>query len=380
MKVVISGGHLTPALAVINAFRTSTPKTKIIFIGREFSQEKERMRSREKDEMKKLRVPFYTIEAAKFHRTYFLRNFFELFRFIPSLYQAYIILKKERPNVFISFGGYLAVPIAFACKIQHIPLITHEQTRTIGLANQVIAHLASVIAISFEDSKKYFPKEKVILTGNPVRPSFHEVFRKKPDWLQEFPLNKPIVYITGGSQGSQVLNQTIRLLLHSLTKHVILIHQCGGSSSSHYIRELVEERNLLPTQQKKRYIVREWIKEEDVAWIFQHADLVVARSGANTVHEIMVSRVPAIFIPLPFAHMNEQLKNAQILEQKGAAIVIQQHDLIPKKLYETILTCLRKSERMQMCAAKIDKELVTDAAERIVTISQNLVARQSSIS
>ena len=375
MKVVMSGGHLTPALAVIHAFRITAPKTKIIFIGREFSQEKEHMRSRERDEMKKLHIPFFTIEAAKFHRTYFLRNFLEIFRFFPSLRHVYTILKSERPEVFISFGGYLAVPISIVCKMMNIPIITHEQTRTGGLANQLIAHLADTVAISFEHSKKYFPKHKVVLTGNPVRPAFHEVFRKKPEWLQHVPLNKPIVYVTGGSQGSQVLNQTLRLLLPSLTKHVILIHQCGGSASSHYLHELEAEQELLPTQQKKQYIVREWIKEEDVAWIFQHADLVVARSGANTVHEIMMSQVPAIFIPLPFSHMNEQLKNAQILEEKGAAVVIQQHDLIPKKLYETILMCLRKSDRMRACAEEVDKELVTDAAERIVILSQNLVSR-----
>lgn len=368
MKIVLSGGHLTPALAVIHAFRRILPKTKIVFIGREFAQVKELTRSREREEMKKLRIPFYPINAAKFHRTYFLRNFEELFRLFPSFKQAYGILKNEKPDVFISFGGYLAVPITIVAKCLGIPIITHEQTRTAGMANQLIAYFATKIAISHEQSRKYFPKHKTVLTGNPVRPAFLESFRKRPEWLVDVPLNKPFVYITGGSQGSHILNKTICMLLPQLTAQMILVHQCGASVGGANAKELEEARSSLPAVQQRRYIIREWVNEPDVAWLFQHADLVIARSGANTVHEIMLSKVPAIFIPLPFAHMNEQHKNARVLAENGAAVILPQQELIPKTLYETIRSCLKRGEIMQRRAEEIDSTGVTDAAERIVTL------------
>lgn len=372
MKVVISGGHLTPALAVIHAFRRISPKTKIVFIGREFAQVKELTRSREREEMKKLRIPFYPINAAKFHRTYFLRNFEELFRLFPSLKQAYDIFKNEKPDVFISFGGYLAVPIAIVARSLGIPVITHEQTRTAGLANQLIAHLATKIAISHDHSRKYFPKAKTVLTGNPVRPAFLELFRKKPEWLADVPINKPFVYITGGSQGSHILNKTICMLLPRLTTQMILVHQCGASVGSVTARELEEARATLPAAQQRRYVIREWVSERDVAWLFQHVDLVIARAGANTVHEIMLSKVPAIFIPLPFAHMNEQHKNALLLAESGAAVILPQQELVPKTLYETIRSCLKRGEMMQRRADELDSTVVADAADRIVVLAKEL--------
>lgn len=375
MKVVLSGGHLTPALAVIHAFRRISPKTRLIFIGREFAQEHEGMKTRERTEMNKLRIPFYAISAAKFHRTHFLRNFGELLRLIPSLKGIYDIFKQEKPDVFISFGGYLAVPIAIVARALGIPVITHEQTRTCGLANQLIAQFADKVAISYEHSRKYFPKEKIVFTGNPVRPAFMEVFRKRPVWLTDVPLNKPLVYITGGSQGSYVLNQTVKKIIDILTRYAVVLHQCGASAGSEYFQDLQKTRSILTKPQQKRYIVREWVGEEDVAWIFQHADCVVARSGANTVHEIMISKVPAVFIPLPFAHMNEQYKNAQILEESGTAKIVQQQDLNQKSLFDAIKYCLKNDETMRKKAEYLSKEFVTDAAERIVALAQECHAR-----
>ncbi len=375
MKVALSGGHVTPALAVIHAFRRLSPRTQLVFIGREYAQEQEGMKSRERVEMKKLRIPFYAISAAKFHRTHFLRNFGELLRLLPSFKYVYDIFKKEQPDVFISFGGYLAVPVALVAKMMSIPVITHEQTRTCGLANQLIAQVADKVAISYELSRKYFPKEKIVFTGNPVRPAFMESFRKKPTWLADVPINKPLVYITGGSQGSYVLNQTVKKILDAITRSAIVVHQCGSSANSEYVHELQKTRALLSQPQQRRYIVREWVAEEDVAWIFQHADAVVARSGANTVHEIMISKVPAIFIPLPFAHMNEQYKNAQILEAKGTAIIIQQQDLNSKSLLSALNTCLKKGDMMRKKAEGLSKEFVTDAADRIVALAQECHAR-----
>ena len=172
-----------------------------------------------------------------------------------------------------------------------------------------------------------------------------------------------------------MLNQTVKKILDAITRGAIVVHQCGSSANSEYLLELKKTCSLLTQPQQRRYIVKEWVAEEDVAWIFQHADAVVARSGANTVHEIMISKVPAIFIPLPFAHMNEQYKNAQILEDKGTAIVIQQQDLNQKSLMSALNTCLKKGDVMRKKAEGLSKEFVTDAADRIVALAQECHAR-----
>lgn len=369
MKVVISGGHLTPALAVIHAFQKSRRPVELVFIGREFMQEKEQMLSREKEEMAKRNITFYDIPAAKFHRTHILRNIEEITRLFPSLHQTYQILSKERPDLFLSFGGYLAFPIALVCRILNIPVITHEQTKTAGLANQVIAYLATKIAVSFEESKKFFPKEKVVLTGNPLRPAFARASSKKPAWLSSLPKTSdqlPMIFVTGGSQGSHIINTTLSAILDPLTKRAVVVHQCGTSADSAYLRDLEKQRTQLSLAQQRRYVVREWINEEDVVWMFQHASLVVSRSGANTVQEVVVSKVPAIFIPLPFAHNNEQLKNAQAAAAKGSAVIIGQKDLIPSTLLRTITSCLRRYPVMKKRAEILTQDDGSDAAKRLI--------------
>ena len=369
MKLLISGGHLTPALAVIEELRVSHPDVQVVFIGRAFLQEKEGMKSREREEIEKRNIPYHEIQAAKFHRTYLWRNAEELGRFLPSLKQVYTILKQDKPDVFLSFGGYLAVPIAVVCKILGIPVVTHEQTKTAGLANQWIAHFASRVAVSYEDSRKFFPREKTVITGNPVRPSFLRAMKTAPDWLTQLDIHTPLIYVTGGSQGSHVLNTTLSAILAELTKHATVIHQCGASVGSNYVKELQVAKDALFPELQKRYYVQEWFAEQDVAWLFQHARLVLSRSGANTVQEIVVSKIPAVFVPLPFAHNNEQLKNAQWLTEQGSALLLLQKDLLPTALLQTLLEALNNHKDMRKQAEKVAKQSPTiHAAEHIVSL------------
>lgn len=369
---LISGGHLTPALAVIDEIRAKNPKNKIVFIGREFAQESEKLKTREQEEIVGRKIPFYAINAAKFHRTYFFRNFQEIIKFIPSFFQIYKIIRLEKPQVFLSFGGYLAFPIAIVCKLMRIPVVTHEQTRTVGLANQVIGQFADKILVSFEDSMRFFPKEKTIHTGNPIRPAVMKYTRLKPTWLT-IPVTMPILYITGGSQGSHVINRTVSYSLEPLLKKFMIIHQCGGASNHHYKDELTEVSQKLPKELQQRYFIREWVSDEEVAWIFQHAEIVVSRSGANTVQEIVYSKVPAIFIPLPFAHNDEQTKNAQWLVDFGSAYIISQKDFIPETFIQTVKEAHRKIGTLKKRAQDLRKFHINHAATDIVETCIQLV-------
>lgn len=369
---LISGGHLTPALAVIDEIHAMNPRNRVVFIGREYAQERERQKSREREEMELRHIPFYPIRAAKFHRTYLFRNGMELSKFFPSLYQVFQIIQNTHPDVFLSFGGYLAFPVAMVCKLCGIPIVTHEQTRTVGLANQVIGKFANTIAVSYEDSMKYFPKEKTVHTGNPIRPALMKYTRAKPDWMN-VTLNKPLLYITGGSQGSHVINQTVSRSLQKLLRTYIVVHQCGGSSGQQYAKTLSDIRSKLSDELKPFYIIREWISDEDVAWLFQHAELVVSRSGANTVQEIIYNKVPAIFIPLPFAHNDEQAKNAQWLEDHGSAMIIPQKDFLPETFAETVARAHRRIATMKARAEELRKFHMEDAAHHLVDVCISMV-------
>jgi UDP-N-acetylglucosamine--N-acetylmuramyl-(pentapeptide) pyrophosphoryl-undecaprenol N-acetylglucosamine transferase len=361
--VLVSGGHITPALATIEYLQQKHPELRIVFVGREYSQVKERQVAKERELSEQLGIKFYAVTAAKFHRTLWWRNGEELLRWFPSLWQAFQILKNEKVDLFLSFGGYLAVPFAIVAKLMGKKVVTHEQTITSGLANEVIAQVADKIAVSFEASRRHFPKHKTVLTGNPLRRSLLREYSRRPGWI---PVSKTaILYVTGGSQGSQTINNAVGQILPELTEKFLVVHQCGQSQGQHYLRALQEQAEALPPKQRERYAVREWVDEKDFSWILQHAVLAVSRAGANTMLEISLHAVPTIFIPLPFSHNNEQEKNAMTLVEAGAALMLDQQDLTPDTLLETILTASSQRAQLRRKAEKVRDQQITDGAKRL---------------
>lgn len=369
--ILISGGHITPALATIEYFQKSHPDVRLVFIGRKYSQEKQKQLAKEEELARAMDIPFYALDAAKFHRTNWWRNLEEVGKIIPSLWQAYHVITKENIDLFLSFGGYLAVPVAIVAKLLRKKVVTHEQTKTTGLANELIARIADKIALSFEESRRLFPKEKTVFTGNPIRPSILRTYTRRPEWIPES--NDPILYITGGSQGSQVINNAVSMVLPELAEKFLVVHQCGQSEHHRYQNELAERAEALPPQLHKNYVVREWIDEKEVSWLFQHAALTLSRSGANTVLEITLHGVPAIFVPLPFAHNNEQYKNAQKLEDVGAALILEQKDLTPETLIDTIRLALSQRSRMHQQALKLKDDLHIDGAKQLAQLCLSLL-------
>lgn len=369
--IAISGGHLTPALATIEYFQKAHPDVRLVFVGRKYMQEKEKQLANESRIAAELGIPFHQITAAKFHRAAWWRNLGEIARLVPSLFQALQILRQERVSLFLSFGGYLAVPLAVAAKILRIPVVTHEQTKTSGLANEFIANLADKVALSYADSRKNFPKEKIVVTGNPIRSSLLREYKRKPTWIPES--NKPILYVTGGSQGSQVINSTVGQILPYLTERFLVIHQCGQSENQRYLHTLMAQAEILPEAQRSRYVVREWIEDKEVSWIMQHASLAVSRAGANTTQEVSLHAVPTIFIPLPFAHNNEQFKNAEALEEAGAAIILEQKNLDPDTLVETIQAASAQRAHLRRRAEKIRETYITNGAELLGELCLSLL-------
>jgi UDP-N-acetylglucosamine--N-acetylmuramyl-(pentapeptide) pyrophosphoryl-undecaprenol N-acetylglucosamine transferase len=369
LKICISGGHLTPAVAFME-YAQNQNDVEIVFIGRQYSTSDKSQKAREAIEVDKLKIPFIPYTVPKFNNKNPLQLVMDTLMYPVSIFLALKILLTERPTVFLSFGGYLAVPIAIGAWLLGIPIITHEQTVVGGSANQVIAKIAKYVALSFTQSKKYFPNKKTKVTGNPIRTSLIEGKTTKPKWAPE-KLSKPLLYITGGNQGSYIINNTIRQILPQLTRKYFVVHACGSSTTQmNYKRDLQKAKRKLSARQQDNYYVTAWISEKELAWVLQNASLAVCRSGANTVQELITNKVPAIFIPLPFAKNDEQQRNAQMVAKTGGANIIHQNNLNPQILIEEIN---KKMKIRKALKKKLDKvSIPSDGAAKLFKLVASL--------
>lgn len=336
MKLLLSGGHLTPALAFVDFLQQQHPQDTLVFVGRIYSKAGSQQLSQEKSEMEKRGITFIPFSSTKLSQNTLLQKIISLPRLLVSTVVALKIFASHKPDLFLSFGGYLAVPLTLAAWVMRVPVITHEQTRTAGVANSIIAQFAQVIALSYTESLEYFSKYKTMVTGSLIRKSVLNKTAPLPNFLKKQP-SKPILYITGGSQGSEILNNTIAQITNTLVKDWFVIHQCGKPTKNrNYFKELQQMKQQLPLALKKNYVVREWVSDTELAWIYAHAHCIVSRAGANTTQEIALARVPAILIPLPFSHNDEQYKNAQALADNKQAILLEQKHLTPETLLSNI--------------------------------------------
>jgi UDP-N-acetylglucosamine--N-acetylmuramyl-(pentapeptide) pyrophosphoryl-undecaprenol N-acetylglucosamine transferase len=331
MNILISGGHLTPALAFIEYLQAQHPEVKVTFVGRLYSQDRLKQQSQEHSEVTRRGIEFVPFFAPRISSGNVLDRVVYSCQLVISVFQALLIVLRYRPSVFLTFGSYVAVPLALASAMLRIPIVTHEQTRTVGEATKFISRLAKVVALSHASSQSQLPGKKTVVTGNPLRRQLF-VTQPRPDWAPPTS-EKPLLYITGGNQGSEMINLMVQQTLKALIKHWQVIHQSGGATAKrNYLKELNKARSQLSPVLQADYSVREWINESELGWIYSRATVVVARSGANTVQELAALQIPSILVPLPFAHHDEQTLNAKYLADTGGAILLAQKELSPQSL------------------------------------------------
>jgi len=361
--IVITGTHLTPALAVIEELQKTPKKWQIYYLGRRYTMEGKSIPSPESRLLPTKKVTFINIPAGRLQRRFTIWTIPSLLRIPLGLFVSLYHLIKIKPDVLCSFGGYVSVPVVIAGKILAIPSLTHEQTIVVGLANRINGFLVDRVAITFPQSQKFFPKEKTVLTGNPIRP---EIFQsKKP--LYHFAHRKPQIYLTGGGQGASSLNQAVWEVLPQLAGSYNLIHQCGG----HDYPRLKKKYQSLSTAIKKSYFLIDYIDSESIGWAF-NSDIIIGRSGANTVLEIAALGKPAILIPLPKTAHDEQRANAQLLTQAGAGEIINQENLSGPVLLAAINQMMAKHNQYRLQAQKLKQQANLDAAANIVKQLQQL--------
>ena len=366
-KIAICGGHLAPALALIEKLQ-QIKGYRLFYIGRKKALEGDNSLSLEFLTVRKLKVTFYPIYCGRLQRSFTLYTIPSVLKFPLSLISAATILLKIKPQIVISFGGYVALPVSLVAWVMGIPIITHEQTHVLGLSNRIICRLAKITCLSWPNTENLPKNVKTVVTGNPVRESIISTPDSKRGNFNDNSL--PLLYITGGSLGSRTINNVIAKIIPTLIRRFRIIHQCGSADNQADLKILSAVRESLPAEYKKNYRVSAQVDVSDVGSIYRSATLIISRSGANTISEIAFVGKPAILIPLPWSASNEQEYNARKLEEVGSAIIIRQDRLDTEKIMEAIETIMKNYSFYETRAKQATKLIVPDATSKILRLME----------
>jgi len=311
-RVLISGGgtggHIFPAIAIANAVKQAAPEAELLFVGAEGRME-----------MDKVPAAGFRIEGLPirgFQRGSILKNLALPWRIVRSMIKARRIVRTFRPDVAVGVGGYASGPTLAAAQRAGVPTLIQEQNSHAGATNRILARKAARVCVAYPGMEKYFPKDRLLLTGNPVREEVVRLEGKRPRGLEQFGLagDRPIVLITGGSLGARGINLGIEAALPTLKAHgVQLIWQTGTPFHARALAA-VEREGYADCR------VLEFITRMDLAYAV--ADVVVARAGAISVSELCLVQLPAILVPLPTAAEDHQTLNARALTDRGAAVLV----------------------------------------------------------
>jgi len=345
-----SGGHVSASSAIIEGLQEkyNIPYENLLYIGGDLGMMNEKnTQSIEQKRFKKANFQTEYIRAGKLQRTLSLKGILLTFRTLLGFIDSFKILKRFKPDIVISTGGFVSVPVCLVAHFKKIPIYLHEQTAAVGLSNKIVSKYAKKIFITFEESSKYFPEEKTVHTGNIVRKSIFSKTGngKVTETLKKMILQQeklPIIYISGGGQGSHIINTVVREALPQLLQDFQVILQTGDNQEYKDYNLAVNDKKKLTKVQRERFLPVKYVFEEDIGFVFNNIDLFVGRSGANTTYELGVMRIPSIFIPIPWVTHNEQEKNANVLVNLGLAKILPEGELSREKLVLTIKTFRKK--------------------------------------
>lgn len=371
-KIFITGGHLTPAIAITDLLITKG--WKIWYVGRKHAQEEDKSVSVEYQTIKsyKSKLEILLIRTGKLQRYLSLKSVLSLLKIPIGFLQSVYWLIKYQPSIVLSFGGYVAVPVTFAAWIFGIPVITHEQTQSPGIANKLIALIASKICLTWKNQQNFFPENKTILTGLPLRKEIWEVKKSLP-----ISLNKPLIYISGGSLGSHTINQLLIPIIPRLIKDFSIIHQCGDTQKYNDYDKLFKLRSELPATFKKNYLPIKYINVDYLGWVYKKAAFCISRAGANTVYEFAVFSLPAIFIPIPWSSGNEQYQNAQLFVQNTCGIILDQNKINSEKLYQQIFLFNKNLDTYRRNVTKLKNLIFTTGSRNLLQVIEKVVNEEN---
>ncbi len=353
-KLVLTGGHgATAALAIVEEIVSRDPSWDVYWIGDTTVAEKT---------LGEYGVKVRKIIAGRVKKKGDLLSKALAYLKIPvGFFHAFYVVSKISPDLILSFGGFAALPVVFSSWILGKPIIIHEQISGAGLANKLSAPFARKIAVARADSLGFFPESKTILTGNPQVSSILKIHAK--DKIG----NPPAIFITGGSSGSQIINEAIDNILEKLLEEFFVIHQTGERNFEHFYNRKKE----LHPKLAQRYEVFGYVSPNEVARFFERADIVVSRAGANTIADIVATRRPAILVPIPWSIGDEQRKNALKAVKTGLAVILEQKNLTGKSLFAEIKKTKDKWQEVVKNANTQEYYLDKNASKKIVNLLED---------
>lgn len=356
MRVIISaggtGGHIYPALAIINKIKELEPNSEFLYIGTH-----NRM---EKDIIPKYNIPFETIEIYGINRKNIFKNFKTLKCFYNSIKKCKKLIKEFKPDVVIGVGGYVTGAVIYSAKKLGYPTFIHEQNSIPGKANLFLSKYADKIGVSFKSTIKEFPEYKTVYTGNPCS---EEAIKKEIVPKSKYGLtNKKLVLIVMGSLGSEKITSMMKKTIDLFSNKEYGVIFVTGSSSYDEFENIKLSKNVKVVP----YI-------ENLSGFMKNVDVMVSRAGASTLSEIMALQIPSILIPSPYLPNNHQYKNAIDLVEKKAALLIEEKNLNGKLLVEQIDELINNKELYKDIKENLKKLSITDSADRIYNVLKEMI-------
>jgi UDP-N-acetylglucosamine--N-acetylmuramyl-(pentapeptide) pyrophosphoryl-undecaprenol N-acetylglucosamine transferase len=364
LKVIISGGgtggHIFPAIAIAKAIEQKVDNVKFLFVGAEARME-----------MEKVPAAGYKIKGlwiSGLQRNFSIRNFLFPFKVLHSIFKAKQIIKQFNPDIAIGTGGYASGPLLFTASRKGIPSLIQEQNSYPGITNKILSKYVQKVCVAYDNMEQFFPKEKMILTGNPIRQDILGFQSKIEDGEQLFFIDKekPTVLVVGGSLGAKSINNAIAEKLHLFKERAVnLIWQTGISFQQ-------KAQNKIKDINTKGINAFTFIKEMDLA--YSTADVIISRAGAIAISELCCVGKPVILVPSPNVSENHQYKNAQSLVNKNAALLVEDSQA-SCKLVDSLLDLLENKDLQKKLSSNIQKIAVKDAAIKIADIAIGLIKK-----
>ncbi|MFV0329052.1 MAG: undecaprenyldiphospho-muramoylpentapeptide beta-N-acetylglucosaminyltransferase [Dysgonomonas sp.] len=366
LRVIISGGgtggHIFPAVAIANTIKKRFPDSTILFVGA-----KGRM------EMEKVPAAGYDIvglEVAGLNRKNPFKNFSTLWKFRKCLSEAGKVIKDFEPDIVIGVGGYASAPTLYKANALGIPTLIQEQNSYAGITNKFLGKKASVICVAYEGMERFFPKDRIVLTGNPCREELLSPDITKEEAYTEFNLDpsKRTILAVGGSLGSRTINKSLFHGIDALfDSDIQIVWQCGKLYSFELNMDIASKGS------PQNVHINEFIARMDLA--YKAADLVISRAGASSISELSLLGKPVILVPSPNVSEDHQTKNAMALVNKDAAILVKDTEA-NSLLVKTALKTINDKDKLKSLSENIHKLAQFDSANRIVDEALKLINKK----
>ena len=367
LRIIISGGgtggHIFPAVAIANALKAKRPDTEILFVG-----------ALGRMEMQRVPAAGYNIKGLPicgFNRKNLLKNFAVLFKLWKSQRIAKKIIKDFKPMVAVGVGGYASGPTLNQCASMGIPCLIQEQNSYAGVTNKLLAKKASKICVAYEGMERFFPKDKIVLTGNPVRQQLLDTQITKAEALRTFGLeaSKKTILIVGGSLGARTINDSVMAHLDELQNSGVQVIWQTGKNYFENIKQQLAEKSPMPALKPTDFIA-------DMGAAYRAADLVISRAGASSISEFCLIGKPVILVPSPNVAEDHQTKNAMALVNRQAAQFVSDAEA-PQKLIPLALSTVKDDQILGQLSHNIKLMALRNSAEKIANEVFALAEKQA---